>query len=421
MVETQSRVSYAYATRISEHIAETPEDYLLCTRCILCRSGLQPYKRRSDLGLTDGPDSTVDVNRPVSEVTSRTFLASLLGKAITLQHPVGMLNATTHASQAKGVILAARVAEEPDEDGNTLIEGDILLYDPTCIALVKSGSVRQLSIGYLFSPFEGPNGELEMRDLVANHCALVERGRAGNAEIKDAMPLPVAPAESYETMMKRYHRVNAKEAAPAPEPQRAVFGYDNSDDISPLIAKLASGEDENEDTMNSESMSARLDRLCTLLEKLIGGKTNAEDFSTAKPGDNREKPSTLGTELISVNSRGGEGNTNPVIDSLRALRPYIQASGDRAAIDAFNSAMTAAKCGNVGPAERLLAVHDRKNSQGDFEASVLRVRARLLGEPEPIGQRFCRPSLVGDHRQEASYQSQVSEMREKMLSGTIHN
>ena len=167
--------------------------------------------------------------------------------------------------------------------------------------------------------------------------------------------------------------------------------------------------------MNSESMSARLDRLCALLEKLIGSSKSAEDLSTARPGDNREKPSTLGTELIPVDR--SERPTNPVIDSLRALRPYIQASGDRAAIDAFNSAMTAAKCGNVGPAERLLAVHDRKNSQGDFEASVLRVRARLLGEPEPIGQRFCRPSLVGDHRQEVSYQSQVSEMRERMLSG----
>jgi hypothetical protein len=404
--------SYAYATRLSQNLARTAEGYLLCTNVILARSGIQQYKR-SELGL-DGPDTLVDVDRPIAEVTSKTFLASLIGKGVTLQHPSGgMLSAATHAQSAIGVILAARVGEETDSDGNVLILGDVIIHDPTAITLVETGQQRQLSVGYTFSPYEGPDGELEMRDLVANHLALVPRGRAGVAEIVDAVPLPAAPIEDYTAMMKRFHRVNPQEAAPAPAP--TVWAYDDGDDISGLITKIASGEDEDEDTMNSESMSARLDRLCALLEKLIGSSKSAEDLSTARPGDNREKPSTLGTELIPVDR--SERPTNPVIDSLRALRPYIQASGDRAAIDAFNSAMVAAKRGNVGPAERLLAVHDRKNSQGDFEASVLRVRARLLGEPEPIGQRFCRPSLVGDHRQEVSYQSQVSEMRERMLSG----
>jgi hypothetical protein len=88
--------SYAYATRLSQNLAKTAEGYLLATNCILARSGIQQYKRRSELGFTDGPDTLVDVDRPIAEVTSKTFLASLIGKGVTLQHPSAVCSAQRH-------------------------------------------------------------------------------------------------------------------------------------------------------------------------------------------------------------------------------------------------------------------------------------------------------------------------------------
>jgi hypothetical protein len=425
--DTQARVSYAYATRLSQNLAKTSEGYLLATNCVLARSGVQQYRRRSELGLEGGTDELVNVDRPVSEVTSRAFLGSLIGKALTSQHPSGgMLSPATHAQSAIGTVLAARVGEEPDSDGNVLVLGDVIVYDPTAITLIETGLQRQLSVGYVFSPYEGPDGQLEMRDLAANHLALVPRGRAGNAQIVDALPLSAAPTESYTDMMARYHRKNAKEAAPAPAPERPIFAYDNSD-IAPLITEIQGGHDkiENEDTMKTkdvtkdETSDSQLARLCQLLEAFLekmGATTAATDFSAAKPNDGCEKPSTLGTELIPVTSGGGAGNTNPVIDHLRTLRPYIQASGDRAAIDAYNDAIKAARRGNVGPAERLVSVYDRENAQGNYEAKVARLRAKLLGQPEPA-RRPCRVSLIADHRQsEVTFQEMCEQKREELLA-----
>jgi hypothetical protein len=168
-----------------------------------------------------------------------------------------------------------------------------------------------------------------------------------------------------------------------------------------------------------ETSDSQLARLCQLLEAFLekmGATTAATDFSAAKPNDGCEKPSTLGTELIPVTSGGGAGNTNPVIDHLRTLRPYIQASGDRAAIDAYNDAIKAARRGNVGPAERLVSVYDRENAQGNYEAKVARLRAKLLGQPEPA-RRPCRVSLIADHRQsEVTFQEMCEQKREELLA-----
>jgi hypothetical protein len=73
-----------------------------------------------------------------------------------------------------------------------------------------------------------------------------------------------------------------------------------------------------------------------------------------------------------------ERGTNPVVDSLRMLKPFIQASGNRKAIDAFNHAMKSAKRGNVGPAERLIAACDRLDPTGSFQDAVDRRRRELL-------------------------------------------
>ena len=94
------------------------------------------------------------------------------------------------------------------------------------------------------------------------------------------------------------------------------------------------------------------------------------------------------------------------------LKPFIAASGNRKAIDAFNLAMKSAKRGDIGPAERLIAACDRLEPEGSFQAAVDR-RREMLGEPEPNhGHRHAE-----DRRPKAeTYQEQVDRVRRKMLS-----
>ncbi len=277
-----------------------------------------------------------------------------------------MITADSHSWSTRGTVLRAYVGNEFDPDGNTLILGDIVIHDPTAIQRILAGE-RQLSVGYEYDLEQSSDGSLEMRDLIANHVALVARGRAGNAMIVDGeMHLPPEGGVEFDT------------------------------------------EDEDEDlfqmpkTKDTEP-NARLDRLCTLLEKLLASKTESGDVEATDEG-----------ELISVETLPrSERGTNPVVDSLRMLKPFIAASGNRKAIDAFNLAMQSAKRGDVGPAERLIAACDRLEPEGSFQAAVDRRRAQLLGEPEPnSGHRHAE-----DRQPKAeTYQEQVDRVRRKMLS-----
>src|SRR4029077_10710997 len=122
------------------------------------------------------------------------------------------------------------------------------------------------------------------------------------------------------------------------------------------------------------------------------------------------------TDLIPVETLPeSERGQNPVVDTLRALKPFVQASRDRRPIDAFNNAMKAAKAGRTLAAERLIAAYDwqppRKSES--FESIVARRRAELLG-----GKSASEPTDTGRHAEDRqpepeSYQTMVDRVRRK--------
>jgi hypothetical protein len=417
-------MAYTYQVRLSEHMAETPEHYLLCTDAILARSGAQQYKL-SEIFEDSRSDELVDVDRPVSEVTSKQFLGSIPGKAVVIGHPSsGFLNPTTHAWSAVGTVLTARVGPEKDDDGNTLVLGDIVLHDPRAIEAVKGG-LRQLSLGYTYDIAQSDDGGLEMQNLRTNHCALVSVGRAGNAEIVDARP--VCP-ESFESMMRRYHRRNQPEARRAQD--------EDQNHLAALNDPQNTGENfhENEDTMKKAKDQDQPDDatvvnwrrvLIAALTPILGGavvmalfKGSSEDASDgivegAELGRSlahiNEDDDLLPTEALPESERG----ENPVVDALKKLRPAIEGSGDRKAIDTFNRCMKAAKRGFVGPAERLIAA-DRRPSGPTFNDLVARRRSEMLGvrARDATGERRAEDREPGP----ASFEQSVARVRERMLN-----
>jgi hypothetical protein len=172
-----------FGNSISERLSTTPEGFLICQQARLCRSGWQRY-RANELRLPDGGFELVQVFRPVEEVLSPSFLASLEGKCVTDGHPerdwVSSSNSKFYCAGhvqhvRKGPTLA---------NGDVAIVGDLIVTDESLIRKIEQGR-REISVGYSYELSRNADDKTiyMMSDLVANHIAVVEKGRAG-PEIK---------------------------------------------------------------------------------------------------------------------------------------------------------------------------------------------------------------------------------------------
>ena len=74
-----------YGSRISAHLIETPEGYLVCKNVPIARTGVQDY-RGSEFG-ADEPEQLYHVTRPQNEVFSPAAVASFEGKPVVDEHP----------------------------------------------------------------------------------------------------------------------------------------------------------------------------------------------------------------------------------------------------------------------------------------------------------------------------------------------
>jgi hypothetical protein len=357
-------------TRISEHIIRDNAGFLIATAPI-CRSGWQQYKMR-ELDPDSNGDQMIACWRDPSEVQSAATLASIEGKPITLNHPARLLDPNTWGWSAKGHAQNARIGP-PDKDGNVQLWADLHIQDQSLIDRIQSGT-RELSCGYEYEVDDGPEpGTYSMRNIRMNHVAVVPQGRSGTSKILDSDGELSLPTEG-------------------------GVEFTDDEDMFPM-------------TKTKDEDSGQVKRLCDLLEKLLskmGGDSNADDTL----------PELIPVEPLKESERG----ENPVVDELRTLKPLIQASGDRKAIDAFNTAMRAAKRGNIGPGEQLIAVYDRQPERFEsFEETIRRRRRELLSgqlNPEPAAAwRLDDLRRAEDRQPKAeSYQTMIDRTRRQMLS-----
>ena len=75
-----------YGDRISPHMTDTPEGFLICHDVPIARTGPQDYLAR-ELQLDGDPDRFVSVQRYPEDVFEAATLASFEGKPVTDGHP----------------------------------------------------------------------------------------------------------------------------------------------------------------------------------------------------------------------------------------------------------------------------------------------------------------------------------------------
>jgi hypothetical protein len=165
-----------YATeQLSENISETPEGFLLCTNVPLTRTGEFIY-RPTEVPIEGTVDGVVKIQRDEADVFSDSAINSFNGKPVTIEHPSEFVTPENWNDLAVGIVQNTR---RGNGDQSDLLVADLLITNKKAIELIKAGQ-RELSCGYDAQYNQIEPGIGRQTDIIGNHVAIVNKGRAGS-------------------------------------------------------------------------------------------------------------------------------------------------------------------------------------------------------------------------------------------------
>lgn len=188
-------MSIAYfGVKVSDNWVETPEKYVIFKNCVIGRTGFQKYKgieidpqELEQQGISIAPDQEIELFRRPEEVFSPATIASFQLKSVTDGHPEQLLDIDSVKQHEEGQVMNVREGKEPLESGDFPLLADLMVKSRMLIEKIKAG-LRELSCGYNYHVLK-IDGLLCQVDIVGNHVAIVNAGRAGSeASIKDSQP-----------------------------------------------------------------------------------------------------------------------------------------------------------------------------------------------------------------------------------------
>lgn len=160
----------------------TPEGFLLCEDVRIARVGEQIYgateltdEKTGKLAVEPGPDGVVTIHREPDEVFRDETIKSFEGKSVTVEHPNEFVNPENYERVEVGTTHNVHRGEGTDSD---FLMADLLIKDKAAIAHINR-DMPQISCGYDSEYEQTDIGHGVQRNIVGNHVALVDRGRAG--------------------------------------------------------------------------------------------------------------------------------------------------------------------------------------------------------------------------------------------------
>lgn len=341
-----------YGSKLSPHMTETPEGFLICHDVKIARTGTQNYLAR-EIGLDGMPERVLQVTRSAEDVFDPAAMASFEGKDVTNTHPSEMIVQENQAAYSKGH------AENVRRVGDYLV-ADLYLKDPTLISEVKNGAMRDVSCGY-YCQYEADGAGYRQTHIRGNHIAIVPRGRAGrDVAIKDsAAELPAEKGKvkhmSKSKSLLSLFGLAAKNAAPE-ELDSMVETAAAALDAAPAVP--AQGADPAEktapaDTQNTAVLDA-LNNLSGKLDQLIAA--NAKKAEDKEPEDLDKVIAEMSGEKSDKKEKDEDESGSTTVSAaedecakpaandsglalLKAMRPIINSIQDKATRDALSKTL----------------------------------------------------------------------------------
>jgi hypothetical protein len=289
----------------------------VCLNVPIARTGEYEYLP-SEIGLLG--DGIVKVYRNESEVFSPQAMASFEGKPVTNDHPPDLLTPQNATIFSKGS--AKNVRRSPTD--TDLLVADLVIYDESLIDLVKNKGKREVSCGYEFNLVDNGDGTYSQTNIVGNHVAVVDNGRAGHTvAIKDSKNSNVEgekkrmskvriPRQQRGPVTNFMAALGLKHFAQDAEPQdiaEAVDALAEEREKTPeemaKDAEVESPEEQAKEDQGMAALNAKVDQCMQMCQQVMEMMKGAKD----------EKPEDAIDSLISELSEG-ENSTGDEEESM---------------------------------------------------------------------------------------------------------
>lgn len=358
-----------YGTKISPHMTNTPEGYLICQDVPLARLGAMQY-RAGELGLPGDAERIVTVNRYAEEVFAPAAVASFEGKDVTAGHPPENLTAEIWAAYAKGHVENVRRQE------NKLV-GDLIIKDSQLANDVQNGAVREVSAGYTaeFVPDSTDSDCLKQTNIRGNHVAVVPRGRAGReVAIKDAAPGAEKGRQKMSKLTEAWLNLFGRAAKEMEEPELQQLTAHAAAVLDAETAPAPAADDEIYREQKSVDLGFKVDKL---LERLAAMENKLDQLAKPEAAQDEaggEAAIDKKLEALTVDSaevvEAGDSGCAPAVakDSavafLRAMRPAVAAIEDAAVKAAVADAVLQAVQADDKPLQQIMdAVQEKAQTK----------------------------------------------------------
>ena len=367
--------------------------FMRVANCPLTKEQVAPYLGREipnfrSLGLE--PDRIYQVYRPASELSKPSTINSVKGIPLLLDH------APVSPDDLREDQLVGSLGDAAKWDG-TYLRCNLNILAKKAQDHIKDHSMRELSLSYAYTPvikagsFKGKHYDIVMKDIKANHLALVEAGRAGSdVRVCDSLPMELKQMnentnvlEVLNKLLDEVQKQNQNNAAavgdsdPTEEDTSTEEAIFKDDDEAAEDEEIA--EDEDEAAVDSdEEVAEDEDEEVAEDEDCKDGEECAEDEDELAEDEDDEKYANILKGL-------GLDPSEDMIAALKDLATKVQSNGGGGASDSAKivrrakARRTKAKSKRIAMDSktllgRLKAARDFGRKQGANEA-IKRLRA----------------------------------------------
>ncbi len=375
--------------------------FMRVANCPLTKEQVAPYLGREipnfrSLGLE--PDRIYQVYRPASELSKPSTINSVKGIPLLLDH------APVSPDDLREDQLVGSLGDAAKWDG-TYLRCNLNILAKKAQDHIKDHSMRELSLSYAYTPvikagsFKGKHYDIVMKDIKANHLALVEAGRAGSdVRVCDSLPMELKQMEENTNVLEVLNKLldevqkqNQSNAAavgdsdPTEEDTSTEEAIFKDDDEAAEDEEIA--EDEDEAAVDSdEEVAEDDDEEVAEDEDCKDGEECAEDEDPDEKAEDEDELAEDEDDEKYANILKGLGldPSEDMIAALKDLATKVQSNGGGASDSAkivrrAKARRTKAKSKRIAMDSktllgRLKAARDFGRKQGANEA-IKRLRA----------------------------------------------